>query len=153
MSETPQGFPTDPGNELIFANEHVRVWAMTLQPGEAIFYHSHQYDHLILWPHPGRAASMEFDEEEEFSHAQNAEAGYAFFKTVGRQGGLKPHRLKNLEDHPVTHYIIELVRESATEEPGKPQSNGRGLSGRNHDIIDPNDFVEPKEKRVTYAWG
>ncbi|SHK51805.1 hypothetical protein SAMN05443637_107146 [Pseudonocardia thermophila] len=144
---------TDPGDELIFANEYIRVWAMNLGPGESIFYHSHQYDHLILWPTPGRAASMEYDEDEEFGHIQNAEQGYAFFKTVGRKGGLKPHRLKNLEDHPVTHYIIELVKESATEEPGTPQSNGRGLSGRQHQIIDPNDHVPPKEERVTHAWS
>lgn len=143
---------TDPGDELVFANDRIRVWAMNLGPGEAIFYHSHQYDHLIFWPTPGRAAFMECDEEGEFENVQNAERNYAFFKTVGRKGGLKPHRLKNLEDHPVTHYIIELVGESATEEPGTGQSNGKGVSGRPHQIIDPNDFVDPEEHRVTAPW-
>jgi hypothetical protein len=36
---------------------------------------------------------MEYDEADEFTHVQNADKNYAFFKTVGRQGGLKPHRL------------------------------------------------------------
>ena len=95
---------------------------------------------------------MEYDEEREFENIQNAERNYAFFKTVGRQGGLKPHSLKNLEDHPVTHYIIELVGESATEEPGPGQSNGKGRSSRPHQIIDSNDFVDSSEHRVTDRW-
>ena len=35
---------TDPGDELVFANDRIRVWAMNLEPGESIFYHSHQHD-------------------------------------------------------------------------------------------------------------
>jgi hypothetical protein len=144
--------PTDPGDELVFANDRIRVWAMNLGPGEAIFYHSHQFDHLIFWPTPGRAVAMEHDDEEEFGHIQNAEKNYAFFKAVGRNGGLKPHRLKNLEDHPVTHYIIELVGESATEEPTAGQSNGKGVSSLPQVVIDPADFVDPKAHRVTHHW-
>lgn len=144
--------PTDPGDELVFANDRIRVWAMNLEPGEAIFYHSHQYDHLIFWPTPGRAVAMEYDDEQEFAHIQNADKNYAFFKTVGRRGGLKPHRLKNMEDHPVTHYIIELVGESATEEPGPAQSNGKGVSSLPQVLIDPNYFVDPEEHRVTRHW-
>ena len=152
MTIDTSNVPTDPGDELVFANDRIRVWAMNLEPGQAIFYHSHQYDHLIFWPNPGKAVSMEYDEEQEFAHVQNADKNYAFFKTVGRNGGLKPHRLKNLEDHPVTHYIIELVGESATDEPGPAQSNGKGESSRPQVIIDPHEFVGPEDHRVTHHW-
>lgn len=153
MTDGKPDMSTDPGDELVFANDRIRVWAMNLGPGESIFYHSHQYDHLIFWPTPGRAVSMEYDEEEEFTHVQNAEKNYVFYRSVGRGGGLKPHRLKNIEDHPVTHYIIELVGESVTEEPGMPQSNGKGVSGRQHLIVDPSEYVDPKEHRVTDRWA
>jgi hypothetical protein len=152
MTDEASSVRTDPGDELVFANDRIRVWAMNLGPGEAIFYHSHQYDHLIFWPNPGKAVAMEYDDEEEFPIVQNAEKNFAFFTTVGRNGGLKPHRLKNIEDHPVTHYIIELVGESATEEPAPGQSNGKGVSSRPHVVIDPADFVDPKDHRVTHHW-
>lgn len=152
MTTEDTGIRTDPGDELVFANDRIRVWAMNLGPGEAIFYHSHQYDHLIFWPHPGRAVAMEYDEDEEFTHEQTAQRNFAFFKTVGRDGGLKPHRLKNLEDHPVTHYIIELVGESATETASISQSNGKGVSNWHHDVIDPRDYVDDDHARVTRRW-
>ena len=143
--------PTDPGDELVFANDRIRVWAMNLEPGESIFYHSHQHDHLILWPTPGRARAMDYDEED-WPHGQDAQKNFAFFKTVGRQGGLKPHRLLNLEDHPVTHYIIELVGLSVSDTEQVAESNGKGEMSRLHKVIDPSDYVDPEEHRTTRAW-
>ncbi|MDV3124134.1 hypothetical protein M1247_04355 [Mycobacterium sp. 21AC1] len=132
------GYPTDPGDELVFENDRIRVWAMNLGPGEAIFYHSHQHDHLILWPTAGRARSQDIDDEEDWQHVQNAEKNFAFFKTVGHTTGLTPHRLKNLEDYPVTHYIIELISErspSAVELPA--ETNGKGELSREHIVREP----------------
>ena len=45
MSEIESKMPSDPGDELVFANDRVRVWAMNLGPGESIFFHAHQHDH------------------------------------------------------------------------------------------------------------
>ncbi len=131
-------YPTDPGDELVFENDRIRVWAMNLGPGEAIFYHTHQHDHLILWPTPGRALSQDVTDDEDWQHVQNAEKNFAFFKTVGYTRGLTPHRLKNLEDHPVTHYIIELISErspSAVERPA--ETNGKGEMSREHTVRKP----------------
>ncbi|GAA1002514.1 hypothetical protein Aple_000710 [Acrocarpospora pleiomorpha] len=140
-TDTPGTYPSDPGDELIFANDRIRVWAMNLGPGEAIFFHQHQHDHLILWPQAGRAVAHDVDEED-WIHVQNAETNFAFFKTVGRGNSLKPHRLKNLEDHPMTHYIIELVSEESPSEVELPaESNGRGYLSRPHVIVTPEDHM------------
>ena len=131
--QTTEHYPSDPGDELVFENDRIRVWAMNLGPGEAIFYHAHQHDHLILWPQAGRALAEDIDEQDQWPHFQNAKKNFAFFQTVGRAKPLKPHRLKNVEDHPMTHYIIELIGEespSATELPA--ESNGRGEMSRPH---------------------
>jgi hypothetical protein len=138
MTENPADYPNDPGDELIFENDRVRVWAMNLGPGEAIFYHAHQHDHLILWPTAGRARSQDVNDDDDWMHAQDAEKNFAFFKTVGHTEGLTPHRLKNLEDYPVTHYIIELVSERSPSPVELPaESNGKGTMSRAHTVREP----------------
>ena len=137
MTNSAETYPTDPGDELIFANDRVRVWAMNLGPGESIFFHEHQHDHLILWPQAGRARAHDVGEED-WAHVQDAQRNFAFFKTVGRGNRLAPHRLKNLEDHSVTHYIIELVSEESPSEVELPaESNGKGTMSRPHVVIEP----------------
>lgn len=142
MNIHDETMPTDPGDELVFANDRVRVWAMNLGPGEAIFFHAHQHDHLILWPQAGRARAHDIDEED-WVHVQEAEKNFAFFKTVGRGNALKPHRLLNLEDHPVTHYIIELISEESPSDVELPaESNGRGVMSRPHVVLEPSEQLD-----------
>lgn len=142
MSTNDDNISTDPGDELVFANDRVRVWAMNLGPGEAIFFHAHQHDHLILWPQAGRARAHDIDEED-WVHVQDAQKNFAFFKTVGRGKALKPHRLLNLEDHPVTHYIIELISEESPSEVERPaESNGRGEMSRAHVVLEPREQLD-----------
>lgn len=38
----------DVGTKLIFENERVKVWELTLLPGEALGPHTHEHDYLIL---------------------------------------------------------------------------------------------------------
>ncbi|WP_202862665.1 hypothetical protein [Antricoccus suffuscus] len=132
---TPEPTPTftsAPGDELVFENDRIRVWAMNLEAeGGTYEFHEHHHDHLILWPTAGRAQGQDYGDDE-WKVAQEAERGYAFFKTVGRGGPLPPHRLRNLEDHPVTHYIIELLQESPSEGPLPHETNGRGTTTRPH---------------------
>lgn len=131
------GYPPTPGDELIFENERVRVWAMNLPAGGMFDFHEHHHDHLILWPDAGRAEAQELGQDD-WPIVQNAERGFAFFKTVGRGGPLVPHRIRNLEDHPVTHYIIELIsEESPSEGPSDSQTNGRGTTTRTHTVVEP----------------
>ncbi|WP_033290857.1 hypothetical protein [Amycolatopsis jejuensis] len=119
---------TNPGDTLVFENERVRVWSMTLPPGGMYDFHQHCHDHLILWPDAGRAEAQELGDSG-WDLEQHAGRGFAGFKTVGRSGPMKPHRIRNLEDHEVTHYIVELVSEPSPSETELPMvTNGRGTS-------------------------
>lgn len=126
-------FTTNPGDELIFENDRVRVWAMNLPPHGMYDFHQHTHDHLILWPQAGRSQGQDYGSDE-WKVVQNAEAGFAFFKTVGSRAPLHPHRLRNVEDFPTTHYIIELLEPSPVEATQPHETNGRGLTNRPHTI-------------------
>jgi beta-alanine degradation protein BauB len=39
---------SDVGTRLLFENDHVRVWDLTLEPGEAIPLHRHELDYLYV---------------------------------------------------------------------------------------------------------
>jgi hypothetical protein len=119
-------YPSDPGNRLIFENERVRVWSMTLAPGGVFDFHQHHHDHFVLWPTAGRAVAQEVGDPE-WSLSQVAEPDFVMFRTVGRKAPLTPHRIRNVEDYEVTHYIVELVGEpSPSSGPLAPVTNGRG---------------------------
>lgn len=131
--ETPENtvptldeYPPTPGDALLFENDRVRVWSMTLQPQGMFDFHEHHHDHLVIWPNPGRAEAQELGDPN-WSISQVAEAGFVLFKTVGCSGPLSPHRIRNLENHPITHYIIELVSEESPSDRALPSvTNDRG---------------------------
>ena len=119
-----------PGDTLLFENERVRVWSMTLQPHGMFDFHQHHHDHIVVWPEPGRAEGQNLGDTD-WGISQVADAGFVMFKTVGSERPLRPHRIRNLEDFAVTHYIVELLDESPSrlELPGIV--NGRGsVSGQ-----------------------
>lgn len=120
-------FPSTPGDTLIFENDRVRVWSMTLAANGGVFdFHQHHYDHLILWPDAGRAEAQEYGDNG-WTTSQTAEPGFCFFKTVGRSGPMTPHRIRNLDDEPSTHYIIELISEQSPSLSTQPaETNDRG---------------------------
>lgn len=122
-------YPPTPGDTLIFENDRVRVWSMTLAANGGMFdFHQHHYDHLVIWPSPGRAEAQELGDND-WTIEQVAQEGFCMFKTVGSGGPLKPHRIRNLEDHPVTHYIVELISEpSPSPGPLPGVTNDRGFS-------------------------
>lgn len=125
-SESQVVYPPKPGDTLVFENERVRVWSMTLPPRGMYDYHQHFHDHLVLWPEAGRAEAQILGDEGWFLQ-QTAEPGYVGFKTVGSSGPLTPHRIRNLEDHAVTHYIVEFISEPSPSEAELPVvTNDRG---------------------------
>lgn len=127
-SETETAYTSNPGDTLVFENERVRVWSMTLPPHGMYDYHQHFHDHFIIWPDPGRAEAQILGDEGWFLQ-QTAQAGYVGFKTVGSSGPLTPHRIRNLEDREITHYIVELISEPSPSEVEMPVvPNGRGTA-------------------------
>ncbi|MBO0684182.1 MAG: hypothetical protein J2P45_13560 [Candidatus Dormibacteraeota bacterium] len=106
------------GTNVLFENDRVRVWEMTLQPGETCAPHRHRNDYLMLYPEPalGRSTSR--------SQVERVEAGFVAFAAVGRQG-LPPHQITNLAPAPARHYIIELLGPSVADSAQPPAHNGR----------------------------
>ncbi|MFB9857154.1 hypothetical protein [Paenarthrobacter aurescens] len=112
MTDAQGTYPPTPGDKLIFENERVRVWSMTI-PAHGMFdYHQHFHDHVILWPENGHVQGQELGDDD-WSLEQVAQPGYVAFKTVGSSGPLVPHRVRSLDDHATTHYIIELISEES----------------------------------------
>jgi quercetin dioxygenase-like cupin family protein len=123
VSDEP--FPSAVGSSVVFENDRVRVWEMTLAPGEHCDYHQHHHDHVILYPGAGRMRGQEYGGAE-WGLVQEAEPGFVMYRAVGNAGPLPPHRLKNLSDETVVHYIIELLGPSPSDSAGPWEHNDRG---------------------------
>jgi quercetin dioxygenase-like cupin family protein len=111
-------FSSAVGTTVLFENERVRVWEMVLQPGEHCDYHQHHHDHIVLYGERGTMRGQELGDPD-WGITQDAQPGFVLYRTVGSAGPLKPHRLKNLSDVAVTHFIVELLETSPspTEQP------------------------------------
>jgi hypothetical protein len=121
-----QAYTTNPGDTLVFENERVRVWSMTLPPHGTYDFHQHCHDHVIIWPDSGTVEAQELGDPD-WPLQQTAERGYVAFKTVGTGGPMTPHRIRNLEDREVTHYIVELISEQSPSSEQLPVvTNGKG---------------------------
>lgn len=128
MTDGSKVYPDAPGDTLLFENDRVRVWSLTLAAGQEAEYHQHHHDHVIIWPDAGRAQAHELGDEQ-WGVIQNAEPGFVLYRTVGRKGPLKPHRIRNVGGEAVTHYVIELLEKSPSAETQPWVFNGRGEFG------------------------
>ncbi|MCK0516519.1 hypothetical protein [Williamsia sp. DF01-3] len=129
MADTPTrpgtAIPPTPGDTLIFENDRVRVWSMTLEPGGMFDFHQHHHDHVVIWPAAGNAQGQELGDDE-WGITQHAEPGFVLYKTVGSAKPLNPHRIRNLGNETVTHYVVELLETSPSETELPWQHNDRG---------------------------
>ncbi|SES35959.1 hypothetical protein SAMN05216188_1393 [Lentzea xinjiangensis] len=118
-------YPSAPGDTLVFENDRVRVWSMTLEPGGMFDFHQHHYDHVILWPDSGQAVGQDLGDPN-WGISLAVELGFVLFQTVGTAEPLNPHRIRNVGDKAVTHYIIELISERSPSGTHLPrETNGR----------------------------
>jgi hypothetical protein len=118
--------PPTPGDTLIFENDRVRVWAMTLEGDGGMFdYHQHFHDHVVIWPDRGLAQAQQLGDAD-WGLTQQAEPGFVLFKTVGSGGPMTPHRIRNIASQTVTHYIVELLDPSPKEVEQPWEWNDRG---------------------------
>jgi hypothetical protein len=115
-----------PGDTLLFENDRVRVWSLTLAPGEFGLWHSHKHDHVLIWPNSGLSRGQMWGDSET-SGTQDAHDNYVMFKAVG-DTGLAPHRLHNVDTKTTTHFIVELLGPSQFHEEQPYIDNGRGVS-------------------------
>jgi quercetin dioxygenase-like cupin family protein len=87
------------GSKLVFENERVRVWEFTLQPGEAIEAHKHDYPYFFYSLQGG---TLEVTRASGVTRA-TLEAGKVYY----REGG-DTHAAKNVDDHRYHEILVEL---------------------------------------------
>ncbi|GAA1005206.1 hypothetical protein Aple_036460 [Acrocarpospora pleiomorpha] len=123
MSE--QTYSPAVGGVILYENARVRVWEMTLQPGGQCEFHQHHNDHIILYPQDGTLQGQEAGDAD-WGIITEPVPGFVLFRTVGTTAPLPPHRLRNIGDSPVVHYIIELLEKSPSIESQPYEHNDRG---------------------------
>ncbi len=110
------------GTELLFENDRLRVWDMTLAPGEASEVHKHVQDYLFVYATPGN--NLEVREEGREPWRRSFEDGYVQYTVVGKDG-LVPHQLANVGEATHRQLLVEFLRPSEAREPLEPETNGR----------------------------
>jgi quercetin dioxygenase-like cupin family protein len=90
---------TEVGTRLIFENERVRVWEFTLEPGESIGAHRHDYDYFF---YPIEGGTLEVTRAAGVTRA-TLKTGEVYF----RKGG-DTHAAKNVDDHRYHEVLVEL---------------------------------------------
>ena len=108
------------GTELLFENDRVRVWSMTLEPGESSEFHRHDHDYVFCYTTPSRIALNRSGEPETVREYDEHFVQYA---AVG--GGIE-HNITNANDVRHNQILVELKGPSAADTPQSPEDNGRG---------------------------
>ncbi|MEM8699495.1 MAG: hypothetical protein AAGF44_10015, partial [Pseudomonadota bacterium] len=97
------------GTDLVFENDSVRVWLMTLKPGEKMPVHRHVLTYFWTAVTPGRFLQRTYDGT---TYASDYEAGLTHFYDVG-QGEFALHNLENIGATTMIFCAVELKKESA----------------------------------------
>ncbi|MEL6962035.1 MAG: hypothetical protein AAFO01_04715 [Pseudomonadota bacterium] len=96
------------GTDLVFENDRVRVWHMTLRPGEKMPVHRHVLTYFWTAITPGRFLQRTYDGT---TYESDYEAGLTHFYDVGR-GDFALHNLENVGDTTMIFCAVELKKES-----------------------------------------
>jgi hypothetical protein len=93
------------GTTLLLENEHVRVWDLTLPPGERTPFHCHRTSYFYRCDSGGRWRLRSI--EGEVIHGEDA-AGEVTFHELA-PGETLVHELANTGDAPLRYTTIELL--------------------------------------------
>ena len=93
------------GTTLLLENEHVRVWDLTLPPGERTPFHCHRTSYFYRCDSGGRWRLRSIDGE--VIHGEDA-AGEVTFHELA-PGETLVHELANTGDAPLRYTTIELL--------------------------------------------
>lgn len=99
------------GTVLAFENDSVRVWHMTLEPGEKMPVHRHVLTYFWTAITPGRFLQRTYDGT---TYESNYEAGLTHYYDVGK-GEFALHNLENVGDTTMIFCAVELKKQSANE--------------------------------------
>ncbi len=109
------------GTQLIFENARVRVWRMTLEPGEASQLHQHRYDYLFVNVSRAHVALQELGQE---PVTRTLDEDFVQYSVVGT-AGQPPHQLTNVGDSTVCQILVEFLGDSVSPHARDPETNGR----------------------------
>ncbi len=102
--------PTEPtelvGTRLILDNDRVRVWELSLAPGESLEKHSHRLDYVYIVESGGLIRFSDPDDPSNYRDVQFRD-GEVVFVPVG-PGGKVDNRLTNIGTKHHRNYVIEL---------------------------------------------
>jgi len=102
--------PTEPtdqvGTRLLFENERVRVWDLSLAPGESLEKHIHRTDYFFIVESGGLIRFADPDNPADF-HDVQFEDGQITFRDVGPTGKVD-NRLTNVGTKHHRNYVVEL---------------------------------------------
>ena len=107
------------GKDLLFENHRIRVWSMTLEPGESCEYHRHDHDYVYCYTTPSRIASHRPDEDDA---VREFDQHFVQYRAVG--SGVE-HLITNVSDIRHNQILIELKGPSESATPQPPEDNGR----------------------------
>lgn len=113
------------GTDLLFENHRVRVWDMTLAPGESSELHKHSHDYLYVYVTDDNELRIEVPGGEPM--LARAGAGSVSYWEVGP--GTPPphytHRAINTGAKAHQQILVEFLGSSVGAAPSGPVSNGR----------------------------
>ena len=93
------------GTRLLFENERVRVWDLSLEPGESFGTHLHRDDYVIIVESGGQLRFAEPAGKREVQYVDDQ----VTFRAVG-PGGKVDHHLTNVGAKRHRNFIVELKR-------------------------------------------
>ncbi len=96
------------GTRLMFENERVRVWVLSLAPGESLAKHIHRNDYFFIVESGGLIRFANPDDESDYQDVQ-FEDDQVTFRDVGPAGKVD-NRLTNIGTKRHRNYVIELKR-------------------------------------------
>jgi len=96
------------GTRMMFENERVRVWDLSLAPGESLEKHIHRNDYFFIVQQGGLIRFSNPDDPSEFRDVQ-FEDDQITFREVGRLGKID-NRLTNIGSKHHRNFVIELIR-------------------------------------------
>ncbi len=104
----------DVGTRLLFENARVRVWDLSLAPGEFLESHVHHDDFLFVVAQGGHLRHADPDNPDDVREVRY-EDGLVVFHAL--DGDVLHHRLTNVGDGPYRNFVVELKKVPAEEEP------------------------------------
>ena len=88
------------GKEILFENDHVRIWGLSLEPGEIQPWHRHDLPYIIVPLTPG-------DNIMRFADGRERPTQETVGGVLWREPGI-PHELENRSDWAYRNVLIEL---------------------------------------------